>query len=109
MPKRIQRRRTKGWRLPPNTVCVTRPGKWGNPYSLAVTFRWWLMTPQPQTDPPCDPARDRILADIEELRGKDLACWCGLCEKHRDGLPLGEHCPDCPACHADILLELANK
>ena len=31
-------------------------------------------------------------ADLAELRGKDLACWCGL---------------DQP-CHADVLLELAN-
>lgn len=31
-PKRIQRKRTRGWKMPPNTVCVTRPGRWGNPY-----------------------------------------------------------------------------
>lgn len=33
-PKRIQRKRTKGWRMPENTVNVTRPGKWGNPLKL---------------------------------------------------------------------------
>jgi hypothetical protein len=43
------------------------------------------------------------------LRGKDLACWCGLCELHVDGLPLGVECPDCDPCHADVLLELANR
>jgi len=32
MPKRIQRRRTKGWKMPENTVCVTRPGMFGNPF-----------------------------------------------------------------------------
>jgi len=32
-----------------------------------------------------------LINDIEELRGKDLVCWCA---------PL--------PCHADILLELAN-
>lgn len=79
--------------MPRNAVYVGRPSKWGNPYPSAETFRWWLMTPQPQTDPPHDPARDRILADIEELRGKDLACWC------KPGA----------SCHADTLLELANK
>lgn len=31
-PQRIQRRRTKGWRMPPNTICITRPGPWGNPF-----------------------------------------------------------------------------
>lgn len=28
-PKRIQLRRTKGWRKPPGAVVVARPGKWG--------------------------------------------------------------------------------
>lgn len=33
-PQPIQRKRTKGFKLPPNTVCVNRPGKWGNPVKL---------------------------------------------------------------------------
>ena len=33
-PRRIQRRRTKGWRMPENTVSVCRPGKWGNPHPV---------------------------------------------------------------------------
>ena len=32
-PQRVQLRRTKGWRKPPNTVVVARPSKWGNPFS----------------------------------------------------------------------------
>ena len=32
-PIRIQRKRTKGWRMPPNTVYVGRPSKWGNPFN----------------------------------------------------------------------------
>jgi hypothetical protein len=35
----------------------------------------------------------RIIANIGDLRGKNLACWCG---------------PDQP-CHADVLLEMANR
>ena len=31
-PKRIQRKRTKGWRMPPGAVYVGRPTKWGNPW-----------------------------------------------------------------------------
>jgi len=31
-PKRIQRKRTKGWRMPPNTVYAGRGSKWGNPF-----------------------------------------------------------------------------
>jgi len=33
-PKRIQLRRTKGWRMPAGAVSVARPTRWGNP------FRW---------------------------------------------------------------------
>ena len=32
MPERVQLRRTKGWRLPENTVKVDRSTKWGNPF-----------------------------------------------------------------------------
>jgi hypothetical protein len=31
-PKRIQRQRTKGWRMPEGSVYVGRPTKWGNPF-----------------------------------------------------------------------------
>lgn len=91
-PVRIHRKRTKGWKMPPNTVYVGRPSKWGNPWrvepgcsaELAVTFfrrriennRW------------SEPNKWSIRA---ELRGKNLACWCPL---------------DQP-CHADVL-EIAN-
>ena len=34
-PKRIQRKRVKGWRMPDNTVSVTRPGRWGNPFPVS--------------------------------------------------------------------------
>ena len=88
-PKRIQRKRTKGWRKPEGVVNVTRPGKWGNPYrtlndrGLALTeFRLYAE---------CEVAAGRL--DLEELRDKDLMCWC------RVGDP----------CHGDILLEMANK
>lgn len=48
-PKRIQRRRTKGWRMPPNTVYVGRPTRWGNPFLSAAEFREATSTfPVPQ-------------------------------------------------------------
>lgn len=34
MTKRIQRKRVKGWKLPPDTVCIGRPSKWGNPFYI---------------------------------------------------------------------------
>jgi len=104
-PKRIQRRRTAGWRLPAGTVYVGRPTRFGNPYRAgeprgdlppltagqAVTrHRRWLESRDSQ--PPRGVDRAVILASLHELRGRDLACWC----------PPGE------PCHADVLLEMAN-
>lgn len=114
MPQRIQRKRTKGWRMPPNTVSVTRPGQWGNPFRVGGYYRVnagpfsWLeaLTEEAQRDPRFvkietaaqaveffrQHAEQRKPGSFNELRGKDLACFCAL---------------DQP-CHADVLLELAN-
>lgn len=113
-PKRIQRKRTKGWRMPEGTVSVTRPGPFGNPFLVqecreagfvgtdeeiahrcVEAFRAWIDSPYWRTNwdgEESERARARILRRLSELRGKDLACWCDL---------------DQP-CHADVLLELAN-
>ena len=106
-PKRIQRKRTKGWKMPPNTVYVGRPGYWGNLWKVGVVrcgcrsagecshntfnvetpieavemYRWWIMSGQKRQ------------LEAQKLRGYDLACWCPL---------------DQP-CHADVLLEIANS
>lgn len=101
-PKRIQRKRTKGWRMPDGAVCVTRPGIFGNPLSSAMAFRRWietgeyhyfdLLVPRSSKDE-LNRRREVILKSLPELRGKDLCCWCKL---------------EYP-CHADVLLEIANK
>ncbi len=92
MPERIQRKRTRGWRMPPNTVYVGRGSKWGNPYvgegphdaaRMARLYSEYLAREE-QVE------LRRVLR--AELAGKNLACWCPL---------------DRP-CHADVLLELAN-
>ncbi|TXH11291.1 MAG: DUF4326 domain-containing protein [Hyphomicrobiaceae bacterium] len=89
-PKRIQRRRSKGWLMPENAVYVGRPSIWGNPFKTAAEFREWLTGCICSTVFTCQ--RQEIHDRVQELRGKDLACWCSL---------------DQP-CHADVLLELAN-
>ena len=92
-PQRIQRKRIKGWRMPPNTVSVTRPGRWGNPFKVSSSmtaaeavdaFRLALET----GDLPF------TVEDVQgQLSGKNLACYCRL-----DGI-----------CHADVLLAVANR
>lgn len=102
-PKRIQRKRARGWRMPEGAVYVGRPTRFGNPFRVGA--------PGPDDCMVCADAEEAILkfrseivtfgggfvgvtiAEIQrELRGKDLACFCPL---------------DQP-CHADVLLELAN-
>lgn len=92
---RIQRKRTKGWKMPEDTVYVGRPSKFGNPYQVGKIFDNKYPVTQEQA---VAFYRDlmltwRIGVVIEELAGKNLACWCALDEP----------------CHADVLLELANN
>jgi hypothetical protein len=100
-PRRIQLSRRAGWRKPADAIVVSRPTRFGNPFTAngdraeaVARYREWLETPhhgytmirnghryvRPTPD------------DLEALRGHDLACWCPL---------------DQP-CHADVLLEIAN-
>lgn len=34
MPQRIQRKRTKGWRMPEGVIYVGRPSRFGNPFAV---------------------------------------------------------------------------
>lgn len=118
-PKRIQLSRRKGWRKPENTVVVSRPSKWGNPFTVAGAiengyadaqedgrevaagaFRDWLHGDDwaAGSGPEWNLRRLRMLRELSELVGKNLACWCPLVDAEGDRVP----------CHADVLLELAN-
>lgn len=108
-PRRVQLSRRKGWRMPENTISVARPNRHGNPFcigdfgipdaaSAVERFREWRDGRVVGPD----------LPPVDYLRGKNLACWCPLCEAHKDGKPFGVQCPDCSPCHADVLLEIAN-
>jgi hypothetical protein len=99
MPTRIQRKRTKGWRMPENAIYVGRPTQWGNPYQVGSEMRD-IFDPRRTARMTVGDAlhfyrgyvRDQGPQWLNALRGRDLACWCPL---------------DQP-CHADVLLELAN-
>jgi len=140
-PQRIQRKRTKGWRMPEGAVYVGRPTRWGNPFVVApddgafiagaaavlglqdwqeaavLLHRAWMRGAS-YTEP-LHPWGRRIgftegsiggmawiegsditgavdlpkVPDLVPLLGRDLACWCDLAAP----------------CHADVLLELANR
>ncbi len=89
MPKRIQRKRTKGWKMPPNTLYVGRPTKWGNSYVIDSEDERAEAVESFEIE---IASKIRRGLDLSSLRGKDLACFCPL---------------DKP-CHADVLLRLAN-
>lgn len=122
MPIRVQRKRAKGWRMPENTLYVGRPGKWGNPFVVGEKYEngAWMACMFPVYNEfiekyrtgivPKSPEEaielykthmatkiktwpDAMRKELESLRGKNLACWCKI------GQP----------CHADVLLEIANK
>lgn len=105
-PRRIRLSRARGWRLPPDTVVVARPTPWGNPYVVGRNgtaadcvrlYRHLLcgyvaLSPRVDFDA-CVAAIRHARGHIEELRGRNLACWCAI------GAP----------CHADVLLEIAGE
>jgi len=84
--------------IPPDAVYVGRPSKWGNPYKVTDPLLPHGLSKQERYQAVVDEYRRYILNTHEliealpELKGKDLVCWC---------TPL--------PCHADILLELANR
>jgi hypothetical protein len=108
-PVRLQLSRRKGFDLQalsratnglPAVNCA-RPGKWGNPFSIGMTEHCGVPFAEPLTRKraielhrgaiECQ-LRDFPRA-LEELRGKNLACFCGLHEP----------------CHVDTYLDLANR
>lgn len=104
-PERVQLRRAKGWRMPPDTVKVDRTTKWGNPFVVGKDgtaaecvdlyckmLRGYLAIALSPSIDDLKERRDYVLANIGTLKGKNLACWC------RKGA----------ACHAEVLLDLAN-
>lgn len=74
--------------IPSTAVYVGRPTRWGNPFVIGRDgsredvirkYRVWLES------------KPELLKALPILRGKHLVCWCAP-----------------QACHADILMELAN-
>lgn len=111
MPRRIQRKRTSGWKMPRDTVYVGRPGPLGNPFKAGVHYDHQHAVDLFQLCVRRFPVQGADInrwrdaggsvaalvgiasgALLKDLRGKNLACWCAL---------------DQP-CHAEILLMMAN-
>jgi hypothetical protein len=93
LPRRVRRSRRAGARLPAGAVCVTRPGRWGNPFTgpaAAETFCAFLAARRAGAGGDVPYPSDEQIRD--ELGGRVLACWCALDR----------------FCHCDVLLAVAN-
>ena len=111
-PRRVQLRRTKGWRMPADTVKADRTTRWGNPakpggHFMGLPVRDSRHAARLYAGSAPDNAQ-LVAAARAQLQGRNLACWCRLCDLHRDGKPVGEECPFCDPCHVDTLLILSN-
>jgi hypothetical protein len=74
---------------PANAVYIGRPTKWGNPFvigpdgtrqEVVQKYKDYILSNQ------------SLLSQVQELRGKDLICFCAPQQ-----------------CHGDVLIELANQ
>lgn len=123
MPIRIQRKRTKGWKMPPNTVYVGRPGRWGNPFSGSALAQLAAVFFGGRGDVPYDRARGLVGLYAHWLNGfpNGIPMLLAVLINKRLPLPptIGEiaelrgknlacFCPLDQPCHADVLLDLAN-
>lgn len=128
MPQRIQRKRTKGWRLPEGAVIVDRTTRWGNPF--------WVYNGHTTCGPPWHVARETwgripkaactagyvtssfpqgaadavaLYEDLMKVRaraeGQRLREWLAPLV----GKDLVCWCPLDQPCHADVLLRIANS
>jgi hypothetical protein len=91
--------------MPEGAIYVGRPSRWGNFVRVGDCETCGLGISHSGAHEPYTAegavalfravyeANPNAIADVEPLRGHDLVCWCPL---------------DQP-CHADVLLELANR
>lgn len=99
-------KRIRGQKLPDGVVYIGRPTKWGNPYKVKgeltakiaiILYKEYLN--QYSNDDEHYPYRKiKHQLNVNHLKGKDLACWCGKWEP-------GEPRIDC---HGVVLMEIAN-
>jgi hypothetical protein len=128
-PQRIQRKRTKGWKMPAGAVYVGRPTKWGNPFSVRgdaaplaavasggkgndphyrakgvvnLYFRWLSGRPVE-----CGLTAMMAQKEFREAGSPDPPTISDIQAELR-GKDLACFCPLDKPCHADVLLDLAN-
>ncbi|MDO3096772.1 DUF4326 domain-containing protein [Mycobacteroides abscessus] len=136
MPQRIQRKRTRGWRMPEGAIYVGRPTKFGNPFHAykcdccgywdvkddnGVTYlvdHAYVRQVHIRNDPRTWTSQPEAAQEAVRLYAAELTYWLGGRMKNEPGFrtaveslrgrDLACWCPLDSPCHADVLLELAN-
>jgi len=130
MAERIQRKRTKGWRMPKGAISVARPSRYGNPFMVvgnSVIGMNWAETKEwdcgiggrpdvhflyvsgsariVAVEHAVDLYRKLILVRQRDWEPARFEKWIRGARGH----DLACYCPLDQPCHADVLLELANQ
>jgi hypothetical protein len=131
-PRRIQRKRSKGFKMPKNTVYVGRPSKWGNPFEVgSMQYSEFSGVLELEDIKKYFKVKTGIVMGVETVIRVEnqlsiplkIEDCLFLYEKYlaRGIYPLSDYisklkgknlacwCKLDEPCHADILLKLANK
>jgi hypothetical protein len=128
VPRRIQRSRAKGWRMPPNTVYVGRGSIWGNPFvvgqpsgvfdgkdgrPLGLRDQVEILIPALTVEQAIEFYRNVLRGYIKPEMFPAGHAFRGRIYRHEPryilrGKDLACWCALDQPCHADVLLELAN-
>lgn len=136
IPKRIQRKRTKGWRMPEGAVYVGRPTRFGNPFRAykcdccgywdvrddnGVTYivdHEYLRRPEVRADRSTWTTKEGAARQAVRLYLDELTYWVGgrmdwdsgfaASVRALRGHDLACWCSLDQPCHADVLLKIAN-
>lgn len=122
-PVRVQLSRRKGWTMPPDTIKVSRPTFYGNPFKIGRHYkrggggipRWgWEFTYTEAFEGHQDDTYTTIADAIQAVDwyrwyvGKWSADSIRTAREKLGGKNLACWCALDQPCHADVLLELAN-
>ena len=94
-PRRIQRKRVKGWKMPTGAVYAGRPSRWANPFRVGkeATSRWEAVIMYRRAL-----ERRRLQVSSSDIRRRFrgvafVACWC----------------PEDEPCHVDVMIEVLER
>jgi hypothetical protein len=100
--------------MPDNTVSVSRPSRWGNPFRVVAANDMWAVQYRGKTLVRWD-TRELAAADAvdrfeRQLREQcaEVSGWAASVRSDLGGKNLACFCPIGSPCHADVLLRIAN-